>query len=67
MRTFISGSVIAAFVIALAPESAAAQVGSSQNQQLMLDTRPAPKARKPPAELNTLNQLLAAMRYCAQP
>ncbi len=67
MTKFFSGLAIAAFAIAFAPALAAAQVGSSQSKQLVLGTRPATDARKPAGQLNTLNDLSAALHACWKP
>jgi hypothetical protein len=66
MRISLWG-LVSAVVIVLAPGSARAQMAPGQSQQLMLDTRPAPAARKPAGELNTLNELFAAIRACWKP
>ena len=66
MRISLRGFV-AAVVIMLAPAVACAQMGPGQGQQFMLDTRPDPNARKPAGELNTLNDLFAAIRACWKP
>ena len=44
-----------------------AQVGPGQRQGLLLGTRPFPNAKKPSGELNTLNDLFAALRACWVP
>jgi hypothetical protein len=67
MKSFFSGLVIAAFAIGLAPVPAAAQVGAGQNQKMILGTRPATNAKKPPPQLNTLNDLFAALNACWKP
>jgi hypothetical protein len=67
MTQFFSGLAIAAFAIAFAPTLAAAQVGSRQSPELVLGTRPATGARKPTGQLNTLNDLFAALRACWKP
>jgi hypothetical protein len=64
---FFSGLAIVAFAIAFVPALAAAQVGSSQSKQLVLGTRPATDARKPAGQLNTLNDLFAALNACWKP
>ena len=66
MRILFSGLVLAGLV-ALTPAIAAAQVGPGQNQQLFLDTRPQPDARRPAGPLNTLNDLFAALSACWKP
>jgi hypothetical protein len=60
-------SLLVAGVALLTPAAVSAQVGPGQTRQLMLDTRPAPDARKPSGELNTLNELFAAIRACWKP
>jgi hypothetical protein len=67
MRSMFSVLVVAVPAIALSWVAALAQVGSSQNQQLMLDTRPSPDTRNPAGELNTLNELFAVIRACWNP
>jgi hypothetical protein len=44
-----------------------AQIGPGQRQGLLLGTRPYPNARRPSGELNTLNDLFAAVRACWVP
>jgi hypothetical protein len=44
-----------------------AQVGPGQRKGLLLGTRPFPNARRPGGELNTLNDLFAALRACWVP
>jgi hypothetical protein len=44
-----------------------AQAGGGRGQQLMLGTRSVPSARKPSGQLNTLNELFAALRACWVP
>lgn len=64
-RVFI-GLFVAALSVALA-HPAVAQIGAGQNRQLLLGTRPAPNAKKPIGQLNTLNDLFAALRACWKP
>ena len=67
MKSFFSGLVIVAFAVALAPAPAAAQVGISQNRQLLLGTRAATNPKKPPRQLNTLDDLSVALVACWKP
>ncbi len=67
MRSFFSGLVIAAFAIALTQAPVTAQVGVSQNQKMILGTRAATIAKKPPPQLNTLNDVFMALHACWKP
>lgn len=67
MKSFSSGLLVAAFAMALAPAPAAAQVGAGQNQKMILGTRAATNAKRPPPQLNTLNDLFAALNACWKP
>lgn len=66
MASVFFGLFVAAVVAGLA-HPAAAQVGISQNRQLLLGTIPATDAKKPAGQLNTLNDLFAALRACWKP
>ena len=66
MRHFL-GLIAAAAAIMMTPISTNAQIGGRQDNQLTLGTRPSPGAKKPPDQLNTLNDLLGALRYCWNP
>jgi hypothetical protein len=57
--------IVAAVVFVSAPASA--QIGGRQDPQFTLGTRPTPSARKPPRQLNTLNDLAVAVNACWRP
>lgn len=70
MTRLFSGLAVAALpvlALALAPVPAAAQGNAGQNRQLVLGTRAATDVRKPTGQLNTLNDLYAALRACWRP
>ena len=67
MRSFFSGPLIVVTAIALAPAQATAQVGAGQNQQMILGTRAATNPKKPPRQLNTLDDLSVALLACWKP
>ena len=66
MRHFL-GLIAAALAIVLTPVVTTAQIGGRQDNQFTLGTRPMPGARKPPRELNTLNDLRDAVTACWKP
>lgn len=67
MRNFLFGLAIVGLAVVLTPATASAQVGGRQTQQFTLGTRAIPNLRKPSGQLDTLNDLFAALRACWVP
>jgi hypothetical protein len=59
--------ILAALALMLTPATTIAQIGGRQSHQFTLGTRADPNVRKPSGQLNSLNDLAAAVYACWKP